>query len=169
MGERPPGACSSRACCGACALLFPGEPRANFRRRDLAAELGTLGGCGRCVSRGRDPRRGPPSSEIDVGAPGGRGRRPETEAEGVACLWEVPGVGTRPCPLPARSLSAARRRGRRGRSAGLRPGPPSRPPRPASDPGESLALSERSLLHGHWRMRMERVPFRGVARSVRTK
>lgn len=43
MGKRLSGACSSDASCDSRAMLFPGEPRANFRRRDLAAELGTPG------------------------------------------------------------------------------------------------------------------------------
>ena len=38
-----------------------------------------------------------------------------------------------------------------------------------SDSGESLALSERSLLLGHWRMSVESVPFRGVVSSRRIK
>lgn len=113
-GERPPEACTASACCGACAMLFPDEPRANFRRRDLAAELGTLGGCGRCVSRGRDRRRGPRSSDIDCGAPSGRGRRPETEPKGGARRWEVPGLGARLHRWPPSASQL-----RTGRAAGV--------------------------------------------------
>lgn len=123
------------ACRSACAVPFPGEPRANFRCPDLAAELGTPGrlwevcgpGAG-LVTRtaalpglARDSRRAGPG-------PSGRGRR------GAHC-WEVlggiPGACTR-YPLPR--LSALRRRGCWGRSSGLRPGLRSRLPHPAERP-----------------------------------
>lgn len=104
MGKRLSGACSSSASCDACAMLFPGEPRANFRRRDLAAELGTPGRLWAVCSPGAGPATRVRSCEIERGAAGGSGRRPETEAGGGARCWEVPGVGSPAPALPARRL-----------------------------------------------------------------
>lgn len=162
VGERPPGESSWSACLGACAVLFPGEPRANFRRRNLEAETGNAWGTVGGVSPGgRERRRGPPGFEVERRASGGRGPRPEAEAEGGAHLREVQGksLGRRTrCP-PLR-LSSPLRQGcwDRARGSGRVRVPDCRVL--LSDPGESLALSERSLLLGHWRMSMESVPFR---------
>lgn len=129
------------ACRSACAVPFPGEPRANFRCPDLAAELGTPGflwevcgpGAG-LVTRAaglpglaRDSRRAGPG-------PSGRGRR------GAHC-WEVLGVSRAPAPATrslASQLCAGEAAGDGARGSGRVCVPACRIQ--PSDPGESLAL-----------------------------
>lgn len=134
-GERPTGLCSFQRLSRR--LRCVASRRAP---RQLPAP-GPCGGTGNAwvavggVSRGRDRRRGPPGSEVESGAPGGRGWRPEADTEGDAHLWEVPRGARGSCTrCPPRRLSALRGQGCRGRSAGLRAGPRSRPPRPAEPP-----------------------------------
>lgn len=94
---------------------------------------------------------------------------PRQRAEGARAAGKCRGWGRlRPrCPPAASQQRAGEAAGVGARGSG-QVRVPARRVLP-SDPGESLALCERSLLLGHWRMRMERVPFRGVVRSGRIK
>lgn len=101
-GRRPFGDAVSSVCRSACDVPFPGEPRANFRRRDLEAELGTPGHfCGRCVARGRYWLHEPLGSQLERGTLDGRGPSPVAEAEGGAHCWEVLGGSRASAPLSA--------------------------------------------------------------------
>lgn len=129
-------------------MPFPGELRANFRCQN-PAELGTPGRLWEVWPRGgtRDLGCWAPRSSSGLPAGGARARRqkPKGACTSEQCRGEPERLHPLPAPPPLSFAQAKLPGTEHGTPAARVPACRVLP----SEPGESLALSERSLLLGH--------------------